>query len=53
MLRLRDLALVLFCPNVRAAWAGFVYAWEVAEHFGVPAELVGVQARLSEDGVRW
>ncbi len=41
-----DFAHTLLVDEDEALAAGFVYAWEVAEHFGVPPELVRVQARL-------
>ncbi|MYB40679.1 MAG: ImmA/IrrE family metallo-endopeptidase [Chloroflexi bacterium] len=41
-----DFAHALLVDEDEALAAGFVYAWEVAEHFGVPPELVRVQARL-------
>ena len=41
-----EFAHALLVDEEEALDAGFVYAWEVAEHFGVPPELVHVQARL-------
>ena len=48
-----EFAHALLVDEEEALAAGFVYAWEVAEHFGVPAELVHVQARFGENGVHW
>lgn len=45
-----EFAHVVLIDEQEALDAGFVYAWEVAEHFGVPAEVVRVQARLPEHG---
>ena len=45
-----EFAHALLVDEEEALAEGFVYAWEVAEHFGVPAELVRVQARLTCDG---
>ena len=45
-----EFAHALLVDEQEALEAGFVYAWEVAEHFGVPGELVRVQARLPENG---
>ena len=45
-----EFAHVVLIDEQEALDTGFVYAWEVAEHFGVPAEVVRIQARLSEDG---
>ena len=45
-----EFAHVVLISEQEALDAGFVYAWEVAEHFGVPAEVVRVQARLPENG---
>ena len=47
-----EFAHALLVDEEEALAAGFVYAWEVAEHFGVPPEVVHVQARLSEEEVR-
>ncbi len=47
-----EFAHALLVDEEEALAEGFVYAWEVAEHFGVPAELVSVQARLTVNGVR-
>lgn len=44
-----EFAHALLIDEEEALAEGFVYAWEVAEHFGVPAELVRVQARLMPD----
>ena len=41
-----EFAHALLVDEDEALAEGFVYAWEVAEHFGVPPELVRVQARL-------
>ena len=41
-----EFAHALLIDEVEAMDAGFVYAWEVAEHFGVPPEVVRVQARM-------
>ena len=41
-----EFAHALLVDEEEALDAGFTYAWEVAEHFGVPPELVHVQARL-------
>ena len=35
-----DFAYALFVDATEAAAEGLVYSWEVAEHFGVPDELV-------------
>ena len=45
-----DFAHALLIDEDEALSAGFTYAWEVAEHFGVPGEAVRVQARLPENG---
>ena len=45
-----DFAHALLIDEEEALAEGFVYAWEVAEHFGVPVEVVRVQARLPENG---
>ena len=50
-----EFAHVVLIDEQEALDTGFVYAWEVAEHFGVPAEVVHIQARLpeNEDGPWW
>lgn len=45
-----DFAHALLIDEDEALAEGFVYAWEVAEHFGVPGEVVRVQARFPENG---
>ena len=45
-----EFAHALLIDEEEALDAGFTHAWEVAEHFGVPGELVQVQARLPENG---
>ena len=47
-----EFAHALLVDEDEALEAGFVYAWEVAEHFGVPGEVVHVQSRFSEEEVR-
>ena len=47
-----EFAHALLVDEEEALDAGFVYAWEVAEHFGVPPELVHVQARFGKEEVR-
>ena len=42
----RDHSHALLVDEKEALDAGFVYAWEVAEHFGIPPDVVRVQARL-------
>lgn len=44
-----EFAHVLLIDEEEALAEGFAYAWEVAEYFGVPAEVVRVQARLPEN----
>jgi len=45
-----EFAHALLVDEEEALAEGFTYAWEVAEHFGVPGEVVRVQARLPENG---
>ncbi len=44
-----EFAHALLVDEEEALDAGFTYAWEVAEYFGVPPELVHVQARLAAE----
>lgn len=44
-----DFAHELLIDAEEAFAFGLEYAWEIAEHFGVPAEAVRVQARLRQD----
>ena len=48
-----DFARTLLVDDVEALDKGFVHSWEVAEHFGVPDELVRLQGRLLPPAEDW